>query len=74
MLKVAQLGRFVIAKPSVLPSASFAVGLNVYVLPSVTDVAGVPDSVGAVFAVPEVAAFTVIVNVGKETVFFPSHT
>jgi hypothetical protein len=46
VLKVAHVGRFVMLKVSVPPSASLAVGWNEYAVPAVTDVGGTPLIVG----------------------------
>ena len=45
----AQLGVFVIENVSVSPLGPLAVGVNLYVLPTVTEVAGEPLIVGAPF-------------------------
>jgi hypothetical protein len=50
VLNVAQVGRFWMLKPSVLPSGSLAVGWNAYGWPTVTVVIGEPLMTGARFA------------------------
>jgi hypothetical protein len=50
-LNVAHAGRFVIANVSVLPSGSLAVGVNEYAVPTMAEVGGVPEIVGARFDV-----------------------
>ncbi|HEV2443505.1 MAG TPA: hypothetical protein VGT07_13355 [Steroidobacteraceae bacterium] len=63
LLKVAQLGVFVIENVSVLPLGSVVVGVNVYVCPAVTLADGVPEIVGG----PEPpAAVTFTENEGRE--------
>ena len=57
-------------KPSVLLSASAAVGRKLYALPAVTELAGVPLIVGARLAVRD----TVIENAGSATFVAPSLT
>ena len=57
-------------KPSVLLSASAAIGRKLYAWPAVTEVAGAPLIVGARLAVRD----TVIENAGSETVVAPSLT
>ena len=52
VLNVAQAGLFVMLNVSVLPSGSFAVGVNAYATPVLTDVGGVPEIVGGLFVVP----------------------
>ena len=69
-MNVAHVGRFVIVKPSELPSGSEAVGLKLYELPTVTEVAGVPEIVGARF---EPDDFTAIEKRGNALAFTPSH-
>src|SRR5688572_19156645 len=58
VLKVAQVGRFVMLKVSVPPSGSLAVGVNAYAVPAATDVGGAPEIVGGWFG----AALTTIEN------------
>ena len=50
LLKLAQAGLPEIVKAGVLPSESLAVGVNEYLLPVATVVAGVPDIVTVVAA------------------------
>ena len=50
--------------PSVSPSGSEAVGLKLYAVPTLADVLGVPEIVGARLVVPELAE-TVIANAGN---------
>jgi hypothetical protein len=47
VLKVAQTGLLATENVSVFPSASVALGWNVYACPAVTDVGGVPLMAGA---------------------------
>ena len=72
VVNVAHAGRFAIANVNVLPSASLAVGVNEYIVPACTDVAGLPEIVGALFVGG--AAVTVIVNAGNKVVASPSVT
>src|SRR5688572_1808022 len=71
ILKVAHVGRLAIAKVSVLPSASAAVGRNVYAVPCVAVDGGVPEIVGTRLLV---GAVTVIANVGSAADAAPSLT
>ena len=48
-LNTAQFGLFAIEKDMLSPSASFAVGENEYICPTIADVGAVPEMVGAVF-------------------------
>ena len=52
MLNVAQLGLFCTLKLRVLPLGSVVVGVKLYAVPAVTEVAGVPEIVGAAVVVP----------------------
>ena len=70
VLNVAHAGRFAIANVSVSPSPSAAVGRNVYALPALTVLAGVPLIVGALFG----AAATVIENGASAALALPSLT
>jgi hypothetical protein len=68
VLKFAHAGLFVMLNVSVVPAfASLAVGVNVYCVPTVAAVAGVPLITG-------VALVTVIVNAASEVVVCPSLT
>ncbi len=69
-LKLAHGGLPAIENASGSPSASEADGANSYAEPTVTEPAGVPEIVGAVFG----TASTVIENSGSETVSRPSVT
>ena len=66
---VAHDGRFAMLNVRGLPFASAAVGVNVYCVPTVAVVAGVPVIVGATFA-----AVTAIENAGNAAVAWPSLT
>src|SRR5262245_30173685 len=70
VLNVAQLGRLAIANVSVPPSGSLAVGPHEYAVPTVADVAGVPEIVGGRLG----AALTVMAKGGSETLLVPSLT
>ncbi len=72
MLKVAQVGRFVIEKVSASPFASEAVGRKLYAEPMFTDRAGLPLMTGAAFEVDP--ADTVIVKAFNVAVALPSLT
>ena len=75
VLKLAQLGRFLIENPSEFPSRSLAVGLKEYAEPAFTLVAGVPVIVGARFeVVDEEDEPTWIENEGNTTSARPSRT
>ncbi len=67
----AQLGRPVIANVSTLPSASLAVGTNVYAVPASTLVIGAPEMTGARFTGGGVTA---MLNAGNATATAPSLT
>jgi hypothetical protein len=69
-LKVAHAGLPLIEKVSGSPSASLAVGVNEYVDPDCTLVAGVPEITGALLA----GAFTVMEKAGKDLLALPSLT
>lgn len=56
VLKLAQLGRLLIEYVSESPFGSLAVGWNRYVLPTVTEVDGVPLIVGGCWTVPPLVA------------------
>lgn len=73
VLKLAQDGLFAMANVSVLPSGSFAVGVNEYAVPTLTEVGGVPLMVGGRF-VPVLAGLTSSVNAGRDTFVVPSVT
>jgi hypothetical protein len=66
VLKLIHEGRFEIEKVSVLPSGSDAVGRNLYAVPTVAVVLGVPEIVGG--------RFVEIVNAGSEAEEVPSVT
>ncbi len=68
VLKLAHDGLFAIEKVSACPSGSDAEGWNEYAAPTVAELAGVPEMVGAPFDVD----FTVIENAGSEAVETPS--
>jgi hypothetical protein len=70
-LNVAQPGRFEILNVRGSPLASLAAGVNVYCVPTVADVGGLPVIVGAVFVA---GAVTVIENAGSDAVLRPSLT
>jgi hypothetical protein len=70
LLNVAHIGRFWMLKPSVLLSASAAVGRKLYACPAVTEVDGAPLIVGALLAEP----VTVSVNGVSPTPTLPSLT
>lgn len=72
VLKLAHAGRFWIEKPRLLPSGSDAVGRKLYVLPTVTDVTGVPEITGARLLVGDADAE--ILNAGKDARAAPSVT
>jgi hypothetical protein len=76
-LKVAQAGRFAIAKVSGSVLASAAVGWNTYCVPCLAVVGGVPVIVGALFVgvglVPG-GAVTVMLNGASDAVLRPSLT
>jgi hypothetical protein len=72
-LNVAHDGLFAMLNVNVLPSGSLAVGRNEYAVPCSTDVAGLPEIVGARFVVPLVA-LTAIAKAGKEALSVPSLT
>ena len=69
VLNVAQPGLFVMLNVSVPPSASLAVGVNEYCVPTVAVVGGVPEIVGGVFD-----EATVIENAGSGVDALPSLT
>src|SRR5688572_26604409 len=69
----AQLGRLRIENVSGWPSASLAVGVNVYASLTTIDVAGVPEIVGARF-VGLGGAMTVTSNAGSVDCALPSDT
>jgi hypothetical protein len=69
VLNAAQLGRLLTPNVSVLPSGSLAVGVNVYAVPTIAVVVGVPEIVGGLFV-----ATTVIENVGSAADSVPSLT
>lgn len=58
---VAQFGLFVMENVSVSPAGPLAVGVKIYALPAVTDVAGVPLIVSVAGS-----AFTVTANAGRD--------
>jgi hypothetical protein len=69
-LNVAQAGRFVMLNVSVVPvSGSLAVGVNVYSVPTLPVVGGVPEIVGGRFG-----CVTTIENAGSDAVACPSLT
>ncbi len=70
VLKVAQRGWLLMRKTSVSPSASLALGTNVYVCSACTLVPGVPLIVGARLSRPR----TWMENAGSITVLVPSLT
>ena len=76
VLKVAHDGLLTMANVSLSPFASLAVGVKLYVLPTVTDFSGVPLIFGALFVVKLVVVedFTVIVNAGSLVTSLPSLT
>src|SRR6185295_1512446 len=65
----AQLGLFMMLNVSVPPFASLAVGVNVYCVPAVAVVGGVPEITGGVFE-----DTTVIANAGNGVDALPSLT
>src|SRR5256885_1389465 len=68
VLNVAQVGMFATLNLSVVPaSGSLAVGVNVYSVPTLSVVGGLPEIVGAAFA-------TVIENAGSAAEALPSLT
>src|SRR5512139_2147970 len=70
VLNVAQAGLFVMLNVSVVPAfASLAVGVNVYCVPTVAVVGGVPEITGGVFE-----DATVIENAGSGVDALPSLT
>jgi len=70
VLKLAHDGMFVMLKVNVVPaSTSFAVGVNVYCVPTVAVVGGVPEIVGGVLD-----DATVIANAGSGVDALPSLT
>ena len=69
VLKLAQEGLFVMEKVRLLPDGSVAVGVNEYVIPTVTLEPGEPEIVG-----PERPPATVIANADSEALATPSVT
>jgi hypothetical protein len=69
VLNVAHAGGFTMLNVNALPFASAAVGVNEYALPATTDVAGVPEMVGAMLPL-----LTLIENAGNDVVAVPSLT
>src|SRR5512139_4271200 len=70
VLNVAQFGLLVMLNVNVVPAlASLAVGVNVYCVPTVAVVAGVPEITGGVFE-----EATVIANAGSGVDALPSLT
>jgi hypothetical protein len=70
--KVAQVGLFCTLKVKVSPSGSLAVGVKLYALPVVTDVAGVPEMVGG--RLLGVASATLMVKAASAALACPSLT
>jgi hypothetical protein len=70
VLNVAHGGRLVIEYVNALPSGSLAVGWNEYAVPTITEVAGVPEMTGARFGALE----TAIENAGSCALVCPSLT
>ena len=56
LLKAAHVGLLATENVSAFPSASVALGRNAYAWPAVTDVGGVPDMTGGLFAARDGAA------------------
>ena len=77
VLKLAQLGLLMIENVSVLPLGSVVLGVKLYAVPAVSDVAGLPLIVGGDDGgggVPPAGAETVMENAASEALDIPSVT